>query len=150
MLLPLTEMKSSNMIEQALAIEPAPGLLKTASRLSPLLAVAASQAYLVHAIFFAHALTPISVSVVDRQTHLHLLAGQIGDIQETFHWDGLIPTMLISVIVFVVVWMAARLTAARFARSRPIGSFGQTPRYQPAMMSSRRVVQQAVAIGVIA
>ena len=118
------------MVEQGLAIEPTRGLSKTISRLSLLTAVVASQAYLIHAIFFAHALTPVGVYVLDRQTHLHLLSGQIGSIQEVFHWDGVIPTMLISFLVFVVVWMAARGTAKMLASSGPRGSSGQTDRDQ--------------------
>ena len=106
-----------NKIEQALAIDPTPGTSKTLSRLSLLTAAIASQAYSAHAIFFAHALTPISVYVIDRHTHLHLLSGQVGNIEEVFHSDGLIPTMLISLLVFVLGWMAARGTAKLLANS---------------------------------
>ena len=104
-------MNSSNAFVQAPPIEAAPDLSKTVFRLSLLTAVVMSQVYLVHAIFFAHALTPISVHVIDRQTHLQLLPGQVGSLEAVFHWDGLIPTMLIAVLVFVVCWMAVRVTA---------------------------------------
>jgi hypothetical protein len=104
-------MNSSNTSGQALPIEAAPDPSKAVSRLSLLMAVVTSQAYLVHAIFFAHALTPISVHIVDRQTHLALLPGQVGSLEAVFHWDGLIPTMLIAVLVFAVGWMAVRGTA---------------------------------------
>jgi hypothetical protein len=110
-------MNASTTVKPGLAIEPAP-LSKTISRLSLLMAVVASQAYLIHAIFFAHVLTPISVYVIDRQTHLHLLSGQIGSTEEVFHWDGLTSTMLISVLVFVVGWMAARGTARLLSPTR--------------------------------
>jgi hypothetical protein len=123
-------MNSSTMVKQGLAIEPAPGLSKTIPGLSLLTAVVASQAYLIHAIFFAHALTPISVYVLDRQTHLRLVSGQIGSLQQVFHWDGLLSTMLISVVVFVVGWMAARATAKLLASSGPRWSSGHTHRYQ--------------------
>jgi len=75
---------------------------KTVARLSSLTGVFASQAYLIHAAFFAHALTPVEVYVLDPKTHIRLLAGQIGNIEEVFHWNGLIPTMLISVLVFAL------------------------------------------------
>lgn len=96
---------------QALPIEAVPDPSKTVSRLSLLTAVVTSQAYLIHAIFFAQALTPISVHVIDRQTHLQLLPGQVGNLEAVFHWDGFIPTMLIAVLVFAVSWMAVRGTA---------------------------------------
>ena len=120
-------MNSSYMVEQEHAREP---VSKALSRLSLLTALVASQAYLIHATFFAHALTPIGVYVIDRQTHLHLVSGQIGNIEEVFHWDGLIPTILISVLVFVVGWMAARGTGRLLASSRPTAPSGQTHRYQ--------------------
>ena len=109
-------MNSSNLVNLGLATEPLPGLSKAFSRLSLLTAVVASQAYSIQAIFFGHALRPVSVYVIDRQTHLRLLSGQIGSIQEVFHWDGMLPTMLISVLVFVAAWMAARGTAKLLAK----------------------------------
>lgn len=96
---------------QALPIEAVPDPSKTVSRLSLLTAVVTSQAYLIHAMFFAHALTPISVYVINRETHLHVLAGQVGSLEDVFHWDGLTQTMAIAVLVFAVSWMAARGTA---------------------------------------
>lgn len=104
-------MNSPNTSGQALPIEAAPGPSKTVSRSSLLTAVVMSQVYLIHAIFFAHALTPISVHVIDRQTHLQLLPGQVGSLEAVFHWEGLIPTMLIAVLVFAVCWMAVWGTA---------------------------------------
>src|SRR5690242_10266843 len=101
-------MNSSNTYGQALPIEVAPDPSKAVSRLSLLMAVVTSQAYLVHAIFFAHALRPISIYVIDRQTHLEALPGQVGSLEAVFHWDGLIPTMLIAVLVFALSWMAVR------------------------------------------
>ncbi len=141
-------MNSSNVVKQGLAIEPAPGLSKAISRLSLLTAVVASQAYLIHAIFFAHALTPVSVYVIDRQTHLHLLSGQIGSIQVVFHWDGLTPTMLISLLVFVVGWMAARGTAKLLASSGSRGS-GQTYRYQVAQAIAASDIATASTGGIV-
>jgi hypothetical protein len=127
-------MNSSNAIESpiesASAIELEPALSKTISRLSLLTAVVASQAYLIHASFFGHALTPIGVYVIDPKTHLHLLAGQTGNIEEVFHWDGVIPTILIAVLVFAFGWMAAQGTAKLLAGSRRGVSAGRSPDYQ--------------------
>ena len=112
----------------SLAIQTTRNLSKNASRLSLLTAVVASQAYLIHAAFFAHALTPVDVYVIDPRTNLRLVSGQIGNIEEVFHWDDLISTMLIAVLVFVVGWMATRGTARLVASS---GSSGSSIEDQP-------------------
>jgi hypothetical protein len=125
----MDQMKMTNLAaidRKARALELAPDCSNTVSRVSLLTAVIASQAYLIHAIFFAHALTPISVYVIDRQTHLRLLSGQLGSLQQVFHWDGLLSTMLISVVVFVGGWMAARGTARLLGSERPAGLSGAT------------------------
>jgi len=103
-------MDSSNTDERGFQMEPRiPS--KTVARLSSLTGVFASQAYLIHATFFAHALTPVEVYVLDPKTHLHLVTGQIGNIEEVFHWNGLVSTILIAVLVFALGWVAARGTA---------------------------------------
>jgi hypothetical protein len=50
--------------------------------------------------------------VVDRYTHQRLLPGQIGDIEKTFNWDGLLPILLFSFIVFSLPWCIMRATAS--------------------------------------
>jgi len=104
-------MNSLNAVAPEIALEATTGLSTVFSRLSLLTAVVASQAYLIHASFFAHALIPVEVYVVDPKTHLHLPAGEIGNIEAIFHWDGVIPTILISVLVFALGWIAAWGTA---------------------------------------
>ena len=111
-------------------IQSTPNLSKTSSRLSLLTAVVASQAYLIHAAFFAHALTPVGVYVIDPHTHLHLLSGQIGNIETVFHWEDLTQTMLISVLVFVMAWAAARGTAMLLANTGQRGSSIHTHQYR--------------------
>ena len=108
-------MNSANLVGNGLAIERTTDLSKATSKLSLLTAAVATQAYLIRAAFFTRVLTPIEVYVIDRQTHRRLLSGQIGDIEEVFHWDGLLPTMLISVLVFAVSWVATRVIARLFA-----------------------------------
>jgi hypothetical protein len=112
-------MNSANTSGQALPIGAAPDPSKTVSRLSLLMAVVTSQTYWIHAIFFAHALTPVSVHVIDRQTHLELLPGQVGSLEAVFHWDGLMPTMLIAIVVFAVSWMLLRATAKLLSAPTP-------------------------------
>jgi hypothetical protein len=103
---------------------------KTVSRLSSLTGVLAFQAYLIHATFFAQALTPVEVYVVDPKTHRHLVYGQIGNIEEVFHWNGLISTVRISVLIFALGWMAARRTARLLSRSKLKGSLSRINRSQ--------------------
>ncbi len=85
-------MNSSNTVEHGFQIESTLIPSKTVARLSSLIGVFASQAYLTHATVFAHALTPIEVYVLDPRTHFHLVAGQIGDIdvgsRVCFELDG--------------------------------------------------------------
>jgi hypothetical protein len=137
-------MNSTDGSEPESGIEPALVLSKTASRLSLLTGVFASQAYLIHAIFFAHALIPVEVYVVDPKTQLHLLAGQNGNIEEVFHWNGLLPTMLISVVVLALGWMAARGAAKLLSSwgSKKVFSSNQSI-YQLAMAAASSDVSTA-------
>jgi hypothetical protein len=122
-------MNSSNTVEPRFEIEPPLAVSRTVSRFSSLTGVFASQAYLIHATFFAHALTPVEVYVADPKTHLHLVSGQIGNIEEVFRWNGLIPTMLISVVVFALGWMVAR-GAARLLSSSGSKSSGRINQFE--------------------
>lgn len=94
-------------------------------RLSLLAAFVAGEAYSIYATFFAHAVTPATVYVVNRYTHRRLLPGQIGDIEEVFTWDALAPILVFSLIVFTLTWCIMRVTAKcahqfREADRRPI------------------------------
>ena len=133
----------------SLAMQSTRNLSKTASRLSLLTAVVASQAYLMYAAFFDHALTPVGVYVIDPRTNLHLVSGQIGNIEEVFHWDGLISTMLIAVLVFVVGWMATRGTARLLASSGSSGSSVEDQPYQLAQATTPSDLTTASTGGII-
>ena len=132
----------------SVAIQSTPNPSKTTPRLSLLTAVVASQAYLIYAAFFARALTPVGVYVIDPHTHLHLVSGQIGNIEEVFHWDGLVQTMLLSVLVFVAGWMAARGTAKLLASSGS-ASYIQTNRYQLAQAITASDISTASTGGIV-
>jgi hypothetical protein len=123
-------MNSLSETEREFGIEPTLTASKTVSRLSSLTGVFASQAYLIHATFFAHALTPVEVYVLDPKTHLHMVGGQIGNIEEVFHWNGLTSTILTAVVVFALAWMAARGIARLFSDWRSRRSSGRINRYQ--------------------
>jgi len=83
---------------------------KSAKRLGCLVGLVAGWTYSVYATFFAHALTPPSVYVIDRYTHRRLLPGQIGDLSEVFNLDGLIHMLELSLIVFILVWCIVSVT----------------------------------------
>lgn len=88
---------------------------KSGGRLGLLAAFIAGEAYSIYATFFAHALTPVAVYVIDRSTHRRLLPGQIGDIEDVFHWDGLASILVFSLVVATLTWCAMRVTA-KYAR----------------------------------
>jgi hypothetical protein len=82
---------------------------RISSHLQLLGAFAAGEASSVYATFFAHAVRPPSVYVIDRYTHHRVSAGKIGDLEEVFHWDGLILVLVLSLIVFGVAWCVIRV-----------------------------------------
>jgi hypothetical protein len=90
---------------------------KAGRRWSLLAGFVAGEAYSIYATFFAHALAPATAYVVDRYTHQRLLPGQIGDIEEIFDWDGLLPILVVSLIVFSLPWCIMRVTAGCFVTS---------------------------------
>jgi hypothetical protein len=78
----------------------------------------AAETYWIYAIFVAHALTPISVFVTDRSTNRRFLSGQIGYVEEVFHWNGLFSTLAASLAMFALVWCVLRGSSWALARSR--------------------------------
>src|ERR1019366_5388902 len=132
----------------SVAIQSTPNPSKTTPRLSLLTAVVASQAYQIICRF----LRPRSHTrrcLCDRpHTHLHLVSGQIGNVEEVFHWDGLVQTMLLSVLVFVAGWMAARGTAKLLASSGS-ASYIQTNRYQLAQAITASDISTASTGGIV-
>jgi len=73
-----------------------------------------AEAFLLYAIFIAHTLTPVSFYLVE-QAHI----GVPGKYASNFHWDGLLSTWSATLVVMLMVWLAARATAWRFAGIRP-------------------------------
>jgi len=72
-------------------------------------ACAAGEAFLLYAILIAHTLRPVTALLIGhvdsgRQSTVHRY-------EEIFNWNGLIPTMLGSLLVVAVVWSALQLTA---------------------------------------
>ena len=90
-------------------------LSRKASRLSLLAGFIAAEAYSSYAVLMAHALTPTSVFVFDPATGRHLRSGQIGAIGESFSWDGMIPLLIGTMLVFALTWSLMREAARQFA-----------------------------------
>ena len=84
---------------------------KGARRWCLLAALVAGEGCSIYATFFAHALTPASVYLVDRYTHRRLMPGHIGDIEEIFNLDGLILVLVLSFVAFALAWCIMRVTA---------------------------------------
>lgn len=76
-------------------------------------ASAAGEAFLLYAILIAHTLSPVTALLIGhdsgRQSTLHRY-------QEIFNWDGLIPTLIGSLLVAAAVWSALQLTARALPR----------------------------------
>jgi hypothetical protein len=74
-------------------------------------ACAAGEAFLLYAILIAHTLRPVTALLIG---HDSSRPGAAGRYQQTFNWDGLIPTMLGSLFVVAAVWCALRFSARAF------------------------------------
>jgi len=71
-------------------------------------ACAAGEAFLLYAILIAHTLSPVTALVIGHDSGR---PGASARYREVFNWDGLIPTMLGSLLVVAAVWSAMQLTA---------------------------------------
>lgn len=71
-------------------------------------ACAAGETFLLCAILIAHTLRPVTALLIDQSSHR---MGMSGRYQYIFNPDGLIPTMLGSLLVVAAVWCALQLTA---------------------------------------
>jgi hypothetical protein len=71
-------------------------------------ACAAGEAFLLYAILIAHTLRPVTTLLIGHDSGRQ---STVNRYEEIFNWDGLIPTMLGSLLVVAVVWSAFQLTA---------------------------------------
>jgi hypothetical protein len=81
---------------------------------SLLIACAAGEAFLLYAILIAHTLTPVTAILNGQHSGGQ---GTSARYQEIFNWDGLIPTMLGSLLVVAAVWSAIQLTGRASSRA---------------------------------
>lgn len=81
------------------------------SRIGAASGFVATELYWLYVIFFASVMNPVSVYVVDRQTGLHLLSGQVGNLESTLNWSSVSIAVLLSLFVFAATWLAVRIVA---------------------------------------
>ena len=82
-------------------------------KLSLLAGLTAGFAYSTFASFVANALTPVTGRLVDTDSFLRIASGHY---LEVFSLDGAIPTMVASLIVFVLVWWSMRVILEHWNR----------------------------------
>jgi hypothetical protein len=85
-----------------------PRVSKAMNRLSLLAGYAAAAAFSIYAIFFANALTPVRILLNEPDLSRQNVSGKY---LEIFNWDGLMPTLLAVLAVFVLGWCIVRGTA---------------------------------------
>lgn len=84
-----------------------------AEKLSLFAGLTAGLAYSTFATFVASALTPVTGHLVETDSFLRLASGHY---LEVFSLDGAIPTILASLIVFVLVWISTRVILEHWDR----------------------------------
>ena len=77
-----------------------------AEKLCLLAGLTAGLAYSTFASFVANALTPVTGRIVEADSFRRVVSGRY---VEVFSLDGAIPTLIASLIVFVLVWTSMRL-----------------------------------------
>ena len=93
-------------------------------RLSLFAAFTAGEAYSIYATFFAHAFGPSAVYVVDRPTSPRVALRQVGHIEVVFNWASVIHILVVSLIIFGLVWFATWATGKYATDSRRKPSLG--------------------------
>jgi hypothetical protein len=84
-----------------------------AEKLSLLAGLMAGLAYSIFASFVANALTPVTGRLVETDSFLRLASGHY---LEVLSLDGAVPTILASLIVFVLVWISTRVILEHWDR----------------------------------
>jgi hypothetical protein len=81
---------------------------KEVRRLSLFAGYVAGETYSVYAIFIAHTMNPISYRLVEDNRTLQAIYGRY---QEIFNWDGLLFTLVASLVVFALAWCVVHAIA---------------------------------------
>jgi hypothetical protein len=90
-----------------------PDLSTGSEKLSLLAGLTAGFAYSTYASFVATALTPVTGRLVETDSFLRIASGHY---LEVFSLDGAIPTVVASLIVFVLVWLSMRVILEHWNR----------------------------------
>jgi hypothetical protein len=90
-----------------------PDLSAGAEKLSLLAGLTAGLAYSTFASFVANALTPVTGHLVETDSFRRLASGHY---LEVFSLDGAVPTILASLVVFVLVWISTRVILEHWDR----------------------------------
>jgi len=88
-------------------------LSASAEKLSLLAGLTAGVAYSAFASFVANALTPVTGHLVEADSFRRAASGRY---QEVLSLDGAIPTLLASLVVFVLVWWSMRVILEHWQR----------------------------------
>jgi hypothetical protein len=80
----------------------------TVGSLSLLAGYLAGETCSVYTIFFAHTMNPVSCRLVENNRKLHAIYGRY---QEIYNWNGLLFTLLASLVVFALAWCVVRVFA---------------------------------------
>ena len=83
------------------------------AKLSLFAAYAGGEAYSIYAVFVAHGLQPVTFYLSEQNPLRRAISGRY---VEVFHPDGLIPTMVVSLIVFVSIWCLFRGVARTLSK----------------------------------
>jgi hypothetical protein len=84
-----------------------------AEKLSLLAGLTAGLAYSTFASFVANALTPVTGHLVETDSFRRLASGHY---LEVFSLDGAVPTILASLVVFILVWISTRVILEHWDR----------------------------------
>ncbi len=90
-----------------------PNLSAGAEKLSLLAGLTAGLAYSTFASFVTNALTPVTGYLVEADSFRRAASGRY---EEVFSLDGAIPTLLASLVVFVLVWWSMRVILEHWQR----------------------------------
>src|ERR1700691_3783590 len=94
---------------QPVRIDPSP----RAEKLGLLAGLTAGLAYSTFASFVANALTPVSGRLIEADSFRRMVSGHY---VEVLSLDGAMPTLIASLIVFVLVWTSMRLILEHWQR----------------------------------
>jgi len=94
-------------------------------KLSLLAGLTAGFAYSIFASFIANALTPVTGRLTETDSFRRIASGHY---QEVFSLDGAVPTVVASLIVFVLVWWSMRVILEHWNREEDWGRIGAVDR----------------------